>query len=194
MIGKITVLKSLVASQLVYVLSPLYTTAKTIKEVNKLFFSFLWNGKGDKIKRYIIKNDYSNGGLKMIDVQSFSKSLKATWIKKYLDDENHGKWKYFFDVELDRFGGTTVFTGNLNKKDTIETLKIKNCFINEILSIWAEVNFDETDIMSAKQFLGQMLWHKSLIRIDNCPVFYRDWFEKGVTKVKHLKGENNQFL
>lgn len=116
---------------------------KIIKEVNKLFFSFLWNWKrtGDKIKRDII-NDYSDGGLKMIDVQSFSKSLKVTWIKKYLDDENDGKWKYFFDVELERFGGTTVFTGNLNKKDTIENLK-KNCFMNEILSIWAEVNFDE---------------------------------------------------
>ena len=51
LIGKITVLKSLVASQLVYVLSPLLTNAKVIKEVNKLFYSFLWNGKGDKIKR-----------------------------------------------------------------------------------------------------------------------------------------------
>ena len=38
LIGKITVLKSLVASQLVYVLSPLHTNVKAIKEVNKLFF------------------------------------------------------------------------------------------------------------------------------------------------------------
>lgn len=79
LVGKITVLKSLVASQLVYVLSPLHTNVKIIKEVNKLFFSFLWNGKGDKIKRDIITNDYANGGLKMIDIQSFNKSLKATW-------------------------------------------------------------------------------------------------------------------
>ena len=40
-------------------------------------------------------NDYSNGGLKMLDIESFSKSLKATWIKKYLDKENRGKWKLF---------------------------------------------------------------------------------------------------
>ena len=79
----------------------------------------------------------------MIDIQSFNKSLKATWIKKYLDEENQGKWKYFFDIELERFGGTIVLTSNLNKKDTIENLKIKNNFIKEILSIWAEVNFDE---------------------------------------------------
>ena len=76
-------------------LSPLPTNIKAIKEVNKLFFSFLWNGKGDKIKRDKI-NDYSNGGLEMIDIQSFSKSLKATWIKKYLYEENQEKWKYFF--------------------------------------------------------------------------------------------------
>ena len=77
LIGKITVLKSLVASQLVYVLSPLHTNVKAIKEVNK-FYSFVWNGKGDKIKRNIIINDYPNGGLKMIDTEVFSKSLKAT--------------------------------------------------------------------------------------------------------------------
>ena len=79
--GKIAVLKSLVVSQLVYVLSPLPLNAKPIKEVNKLFFAFLWNGKGDKIKENTIINDYPNGGLKMIDIISFSKSLKATWIK-----------------------------------------------------------------------------------------------------------------
>ena len=39
-------------------------------------------------------NDYLEGGLKMIEIASFNKSLKATWIKKYiyLDSENHGKW------------------------------------------------------------------------------------------------------
>ena len=41
-------------------------------------------------------NDYSQGGLKMIDILPFNKSLKATWIKKYLDTENGGSWKKFF--------------------------------------------------------------------------------------------------
>ena len=193
LIGKITVLKSLVASQLVYLLSPLQTNEKVIKEVNKLFYSFVWNGKGEKIKRDIIINDYPNGGLKKIDIQVFSRSLKCTWIKKYLDEENQGKWKYFFDLELQRHGGSIALTSNLNKKDTIENLRIKNCFIKETLLIWAEVNFDE-HIMSKKQFVEQILWHNSLVRIDNCPIFYREWFDKGVTKVKHLKDASNNFL
>ena len=129
----------------------------------------------------------------MIDIQVFSKSLKCTWIKKYLDEENQGKWKYFFDLELQRHGGSIALTSNLNKKDTIENLGIKNCFIKETLLIWAEVNFDE-HIMSEKQFVEQILWHNSLVRIDNCPIFYREWFDKGVTKVKHLKDASNNFL
>ena len=38
-------------------------------------------------------NDYPEGGLKMIDIASFNKSLKATWIKKYVHSGNRGKWK-----------------------------------------------------------------------------------------------------
>ena len=29
----------------------------------------------------------------------FNRSLKVTWIKKYLDKENCGSWKRFFDSE-----------------------------------------------------------------------------------------------
>ena len=50
-----------------------------------MFYNFLWNDKDNKIKRNIIINDYSEGGLKMIDIDSFNRSLKAKWIKKYLD-------------------------------------------------------------------------------------------------------------
>ena len=41
-----------------------------------------WNGKDDKIIRYVMINDFGVGGLKMIDISSFNKSLKITWIKK----------------------------------------------------------------------------------------------------------------
>ena len=40
-------------------------------------------------------NDFSEGGLKMIDIESFNKSLKSSWIKKYLDPENSSSWKSF---------------------------------------------------------------------------------------------------
>ena len=50
--GKITVFKSLAASLLVYAFSSLRMYYR------KPFFSFLWNQKGDKIKRDTIIYDY----------------------------------------------------------------------------------------------------------------------------------------
>ena len=69
--GKVTVIKSLVVSQLVYLLSPLCSNYKVLVEINDLLYTFLWNGKGDKIKRRVIINDLGAGGLKMIDISSF---------------------------------------------------------------------------------------------------------------------------
>ena len=84
LLGKTTVLKCLIASQLVYILSPLPTNHKVIGEINNIFFNFLWDGKGDKIKRDIMISDYENGGLKMIDIKVFNRTLKSGWIKKIL--------------------------------------------------------------------------------------------------------------
>ena len=58
LLGKITILKSLIASQLIYIFSPLQTHHTAIKEINVMFYNFLWNDKGDKIKRKVMINDY----------------------------------------------------------------------------------------------------------------------------------------
>ena len=194
LLGRITVLKSLAASQLVYLLSPMPSNYHAINEINTLFYQFLWNGKGDKIKRKIMINDYCEGGLKMIDLVSFNKSLETTWIKKYLDSTNNGKWKVFIDLALKNHGCKNVFTGNLNTKDTKKSIKVSDLFLEEILEIWAEVNFEQ-QLASLEHFQEQNLWHNSLIRIENKPIFFKDWCSKGITKVKHLqKPECNSYL
>ena len=93
-----------------------------------MFYNFLWNNKGGKIRRNIMINDNSEGGLKMIDIASFNRSLKATRIKKYLDKENCGSWKSFFDSELEKFGGEVTLTGNLNIKESRNIMKVSDLF------------------------------------------------------------------
>ena len=130
----------------------------------------------------------------MIDLISFNKSPKTTWIKKYLDNSNSGKWKIFFDMALKTFGGQNFFSCNLNIRDTLETITTSDAFLKEILDIWAEVNFD-SKMTSKDQFFCQPLWHNSLIKITTKPVFFKDWSTKGIIMVKHLLGpDNNTFL
>ena len=67
LLGKITIIKSLAVSQIVYVMSSLPSHHKILHEINSILYDFLWDSKGDKIKRTEMINDYDTGGLKMID-------------------------------------------------------------------------------------------------------------------------------
>ena len=117
-------------------------------------------------------NDYSEGGLNMIDIASFNRSLKATQIKKYLNKENCGSWKRFFDSELEKYGGEVTLTGNLNIKDSPSIIKVSDPFFKEILGIWSKANYEEK-IVSDYHFRSAPFWYNSLIRVGNRPVFFK---------------------
>ena len=127
----------------------------------------------------------------MIDIASFNRSLKATWIKKYLDKENYGSWKSFFDLKRDKYGGEVTLAENLNINDS-RNIKLSDPFFKEILEIWSQAYYDE-NIMSDYHLGSLPLWYNSLIRVENRPVCYKDWFLKGITKVEHLMDDSGKF-
>ena len=108
---------------------------ESLKKVTDLIFKFLWDNKGDKIKRTEMIADYQDGGLKMFDVMKFNKALKTTWILKYISDDCQPKWKSFFDFYLLMFGGKLVFTCNLARKH-VKILDIKSTFLRELRELW----------------------------------------------------------
>ena len=180
-------LKSLIVSQLVHILSPLPTNHNAIGEIHNILLNFLWDGKGDKIKRDILISDYENGGLRMIDIKRFNKALKLSWIKKYVDPENHGKWKLLFDLQL------RPFRGNLSKKDLAKYIKISDAFTLEIIHIFTDIRYEDS-ISFIEQLKAQSLWQNFLIRVGNRPICYRSWYSKGVKNVCHLIRDETTYL
>ena len=138
-------------------------------------------------------SDYSEGGLRMIDLISFNKALKSTWVKKYLDPENHGKWKLFLDWQLQHYGSPVVFRGNLNRHDLSKFINTTDALTTEILQLWSEISY-EANVNSTDHFLSLPLWHNSLIRIYNRPVYYKSWSCKGIQNVTDLFKDSNTFL
>ena len=64
LLGKIAILKSLVVSQIDYLLSSLPSPPGVIKKINCLLYDFLWESKGDKIKITEMINEYNKGRAK----------------------------------------------------------------------------------------------------------------------------------
>ena len=129
----------------------------------------------------------------MIDIKLLNKALKSSWIIKYLNSENHGKWKILFDLELQSFGGEEVFRGNLSTEDLSKHFKISDTSISEILRIWTDIKY-EANIYSIEQLKAQNLWQNSLIRVRSKPIRYKSWSLKAVRNVGHLMKDSTHFL
>ena len=67
------------------------------------------------------------------------------WIKGYLDNANHGKWKLFFDYYLERHGGKLVFLGNLRQQD-VPLLNLSDPFLIEAIEYWSTLNYRDENL------------------------------------------------
>ena len=101
--------------------------------------------------------------------------------------------KVFFDLELEKYEREVILTGNLDIKDSRNVIKVSDPFLKEILEIWSKVKYEEM-IISDYHFRTLPLWYNSLVRVENRPVFFKERFLKGITKVEHLMDDSGKFL
>ena len=138
-------------------------------------------------------SDHENGKLRMLDLNSLNKALKLSWVRKYLKENNSGKWKLLFDFQLEHYGGGEFLKGNLDRKDVSKYINVPNPFITEIVQIWTERSFEDT-VKSMEHFLSLNLWHNSLIKVEKKLIYYKSWSAKVLQKVRHLMTDESKFL
>ena len=82
LIGKILIVKALILPNLTYIVTNTVIDKESLQIFKNIIYKFIWNGKKDKIKRSTLVKEYTEGGLKMIDIDSYIKSIHLKWIKK----------------------------------------------------------------------------------------------------------------
>ena len=129
LLGKITVIKTFALPKLIYALSSLPNPPRTmINYIEKQMYSFLWNGKPDKVKRSSLIQTYDKGGLKMIDIDKFIQAQKITWIKRILDPNNKNILNEIYLHRLNKFGRALFFECNFSERDILRNFK-ENIFL-----------------------------------------------------------------
>jgi hypothetical protein len=88
--GKTLIVKTFGLSQLIYNLQSYGIDKEEVTSIERLIFKFLWSTKDnqngiDRIKRSIMKNDFSNGGMNVTDVECLNRSLK---LKQFIRAQN----------------------------------------------------------------------------------------------------------
>jgi hypothetical protein len=83
-----------VISPIIYLASSHSISKKSLVEIDKLIFNFLWDGKPPKIKRNVIISSLENGGIKIPLFSEKYKSLRIFWLKSCLNNSNQ-LWKAY---------------------------------------------------------------------------------------------------
>ena len=104
------------SKKFVFICSMLPTPKEVVKQLNQMIFKFLWNGT-DKVSRVLTINEYSEGGLKMIDLECMVKSLRLAWLERIFN-HNDGIWKRYLGHKLQPFGGLFFMNCNYDKETT----------------------------------------------------------------------------
>jgi hypothetical protein len=188
--GKIIVIKQLIVSKITHLLSSIPSpNSKFLKDINTMFYKFVWNDNQDRIARDTLTQEYNKGGLRMINIFMFNKSLKLSWIKRLVNGSKSG-WKSIFNIILGnnlanafRFGDVylNTITGNIPNLFWKEVFEYLNDF-----KIVFKVNVQNC------QF--QPLWYNNKVKIDKNPVYYKNWANKNVLYINDLLDEYNDIL
>ena len=176
--GNVTIIKSFLIPKLLYVSSIIETPPEIIKQMEKMIYKFLWKGP-DKVTRLSVINTLENGGLNLTDLELHIKALRLSWIPRLLD-EKEGPWISYLKYNLKKYGGCFLFRFNYDVNDLDLSL---SKFYLQLLRWWADFRCSFSDV----NYSQNVIWNNKDIRINNKPVFYKTYFDKGTTYLNHLQ-------
>ena len=185
--GRSLLAKTLGVSQLVYAASMLTVPSLVIKNVQTELFSFLWKNKKDKIKRTVMYQPLSEGGLNFVNFSAVVKSLRLAWISRLLSSTTDS-WKAIPNYYFNTYGGLKFLL-----KCNYNAASINNglpTFYRELLQYFQEFK-DKTKIFSYGKFL---LWNNEEITIDKNTLFWKSWFKKNILSIQDILNADGNFL
>jgi hypothetical protein len=179
--GKITVIKTLALSKLTYLFMNLPDTEEDFLEnLQRLMFSFVWDGKIDKIKRTSMYQQYEAGGLKMVNVKLFLSSLKITWLEKIVHDD--GK---ITQILFALCPETQLVKQRGGEFANVLMQRLANPFWVDVFKHYKKLN-DKCTVNSFDDFVSECFFYNINMCRDNKVLFLRSWAQNGIYAIGHL--------
>ena len=184
--GRITVIKSLILPQILYISANLGVPEWFVSKVNSKLYHFLWSAKMDKVKRMTVIDKIEKGGLKMIDLESMIQAQRVMWVKRFFKQSIEAGWTYYFTHLCSRL--------KLNPLDLFkcdmhpEFLKLKwPLFYHQMLFAWFHYK-SCVNRLSPWDIRRKLLVYNQNILIQNQYISgaYLHWFQVGIRQIHDL--------
>ena len=188
LIGRVTVIKTLMLLKIVYLLTVLPTPPSNIFEaIEKRLKDFLWKNGNIKICNKQLEKEIGEGDLKLTNIRDFNKSLKLSWLKRLLTIE--GSWQVIFENYC---GIPKKMDLELDGKSLMELVeKIPNPFWKDVLQMW---NGFKKCFSKTNDFRTYPLWGTFYMTNPNLSNRSTELISKGIAYVNDLLSNSGDRL
>ena len=181
LIGKITVINSLIASQLNHLFAALPSPSLPYFSIYKrMILNFLWGNKPPRIAYNKLIANYENFGLKLVDLETRDLAIKSCWPLRWLDRPTEQIDWIYSSLPIQHEG---IWETNLSEKDIDKLAKSQP--LSPIMSIWKA--WSRTTFIPAVsdpiEILDTNIWGNSLIRRAGKPFMHKCLVDSNIDKI-----------
>ena len=192
--GKVIIIKTLAISQLVFSATCCPVTDETKKQIVKSIYQFLWH-KRDRIKRTSLICDQNEGGIRMLDIDSFFDALKAAWVKRIINSDGES-WSILPKDYYGKLGPRCMpFKVNFTKTKAFPFIDMIPTFYQQVL-----IGYNKTkplyNVQSNSNIGNELIWGNAAF-IENkkgakMTLYFKNWISSGIFYIKNLKFRNGK--
>ena len=136
----------------------------------------------EKVKRNVMFNDTTKGGLNMVNIHKYQNSILLGWAEKLIseiptiwkDNAQHFFWKV---------GGVQAFRSKTSSRDFKGADRIKSSFWRSVLLNWLDQAGNKNP-----QFVNitDPIFNNDLVKYGSKHIFFEDCIEKGIITLQDL--------
>ena len=188
MLGKVTVLKTIIIPKLVYLMKVLPSPNMAFfAEMERCFKNFIWEEKKPKIIISQLEKDIAEGGLRLTNLSVLNKALKITWIPKIVKEE--GLWQDLFESSIVS-NRKNIWMQDLLSLHKMKR-KVKNLFWKEVISAWVsykEISIDEIDVRTFP------IWNSHFLQNSNIIMKKNEFKKRGLVYINDLLTDMGELM
>ena len=187
-IGKIAIIKTLIISKITHFFINIPDPEeKFLIELEKELFGFVWDRKPSKISKITLCKEYSEGGLRMINIRNFITSLKTSIIRKMYSNDDLFSWVENINTQL-------VLVKNFGIEFSQQVAKnTENPFWKDVIKHLIKL-YEKSRAANYEEFLMEHIFYNEFIIRNRKSIFLKEWADHKIIYVHQLLDNNGNFF
>ena len=190
--GKILIIKTFLLSQINYELEMNPIPKQIVKEIDKILWNFLWDGKQPLVNKQTMCLDIENGGMNMINLNSFIGAKHIKFIHKIVNSETQ-HWNMIGKYWLKHFDKTYNSNNFLYNCSSLKglTINFPSQFYKDAIQSWALFR-NKLQTNHFRSILDENICGNNRIRHNNTPLWFELFSKNEIKSIKDIWDVNDK--